>query len=414
LGIVQRKKVSQKQLSSIFWFNTITSYSSAGLLAIIAPFAASFYNQPELRNLVYITVIPLLISPIFQVHRRLQEKELLFKNIAIIEMITSLGSGITGIVLAYLGFGVYSIVIQSASMAVFYLFSTLFFYKWRPSLYFSFQEVKSILWFSLKLKIARLVNYLQRNIDFIILSKLLMPSVYGLYTLAYRVMYFPIRRIAYSFGEILFPALSSIQDDEGKLKRAYHHSIKLISFAILPITAVLLVHPETIIQVFLGEKWIELTNILFILSFAGYFQSVESLGDNILAAIDKAEIIIFLEAVRTIITGIAVVIGSFFDLRIICISILISRFVLLLFSLTTLNKYTKFNTFEIVSSLKIPFIFSGMLILVFLLEKEIFNINNNYLQLGIIIAIVGIYFVAAAFQVPDVVRVIFRRGSNNE
>jgi PST family polysaccharide transporter len=347
LGIIQKKDINQRQLSTLYWINLGFNLFTALIVAGIAPLAAKYYKQPQMIPLILLYCVSFLISPFFQVHRRLLEKKIYFEKIAKIEVAASIGSGIVGIGMAFAGFGVYSIVWQSIALNLIYMISTMLNIKWKPDFIFSFQEVKELIFFSVKMKGARMVNFLERNIDFIILSKMFNASLFGFYSLAYRIMYFPVRRISYVFGEILFPAFSNIQDNIEKIREGYLRSIQMVAMAAMPLSVVLAIYTRPLIVLILGEKWLPISSLLFILSLAGLLQSIETVGDSIYPALNFPQTLFWIEIVRTVVTGIAVYIGGTMGLFEVAVAIFIARILLFSVTLFILNKliHVKFREF---------------------------------------------------------------------
>lgn len=347
LGIIQKKDISQRQLSTLFWINLGFNIFSASIVAGLAPLAAKYYKQPQMIPLILLYCVSFLISPFYQVHRRLLEKKIYFDKIAKIEVVASIGSGIVGIAMAFAGFGVYSIVWQSIALNLIYMISTRLNIKWNPDFVFSLQEVKDLIFFSLKMKGAKIGNFFERNIDFIILSKLFSATLFGYYSLAYRIMYFPVRRISYVFSEILFPAFSNIQDNIEKVREGYLRSVQIVAMAALPLSVVLAIYTRPLIVFILGKKWLPISGLLFLLSLAGLLQSIETVGDSIYPALNFPQTLLWIEIVRTVVTGIAVFIGGKMGLFEVAVAILIARILLFSVTLFILNKLVlvKFREF---------------------------------------------------------------------
>jgi PST family polysaccharide transporter len=301
-----------------------------------------------------------IISPFFQIHRRLLEKELQFGKISVIEVIANLGSGMLGIILALFGFGVYSIIAQTVSLTMFYMVLTRCNIKWKPDYHFTFRETKSLIVFSLKMKGARLANFLARNIDFLILSKLFDITLFGYYSLAYRVMYFPIRRFSNVFSDILFPVFSKIQSNEKKIKTGYLKSIQIVAMAAIPISSILAVLSKPLVSVFLGEKWLQVSDILFVLSVAGLLQSIEVISDSIFPALNSPQTLLIIEILRIIVTGIAVVIGGIFGLLEVALALLAARLLLFVINFGILQRFIHIKFIEVGRKLLGP-IFSGLI-----------------------------------------------------
>ncbi len=389
LAIIQKNDIVQSQLSSIFWVNLGFGFFTALVVSGSAPLAAGFYNKPELVPLILLYSTVFIISPFFQVHRRLLEKEIQFNKISKIEIFATLGSGVVGCVLAFIGFGVYSILWQTISMNIIYLVMTRMNIKWKPDYHCSLKEIKDMIYFSLKMKGARLANFLERNIDFLILSKLFDIQLFGFYSLAYRIMYFPVRRISNVFSEILFPVFSKIQDNKEKIRIGYLKSIQLVAMASIPISVILAVLAKPLVLLLLGKKWLPVSGILLPLSIAGLLQSIEVISDSIFPALDKPQTLLVIEILRFLVTGIAVAIGALFGLLEVALAILMARALLFIINFRILKSFIRVNFIDIVRKMMGP-LFSGVitfLLLSLLADRDVFTLLSLTLTLvtGIVV-----------------------------
>lgn len=370
-AIIQKKDVSQIQLSTLYWLNFILGLITWAAVVGAAPFAARFYGNPELVKLLRIICINFLLTPIFGIHRRLMEKNLQFSTLSKINVISSVGSGLVGIGLAFLGFGVYSLVWQSISLNIFYLICINISNKWHPNFCWSWKKTKDMIYFSLKMKGSKLTSYFDNNIDFMVLSKLLSTQLFGYYSLAYRIIFFPVRRVTYTFTEILFPTFSKIQDDLKRIKTAYLKSIQIIAIFVFPVTITLALFAKPIVFLVLGEKWLPMADVILVISSIGALQAIDLVSVAIYPAINKLEISIKLGIFATVLTGIAAFIGSSHGLIGAAIAILIARIIIFIIRMIVLKIFIPFTYNELLKYLSGPILGSiSILIIFFILPIE--------------------------------------------
>ena len=110
-AIIHYQNVSKRQISTLLWITFIFGFLIFLIIISLAPLISIFYNKPELTSLIRVTAIIFLIIPIGQQFETLLRKKLVFKSIALIELITSTILVVSSIVLAYYGLGVMSIVL---------------------------------------------------------------------------------------------------------------------------------------------------------------------------------------------------------------------------------------------------------------------------------------------------------------
>jgi PST family polysaccharide transporter len=370
-SIIQKQDVNQRQISTLYWLNFALGLLSTVVVAGTATAAARFYGYSELVPLIRIASLNFLISPLYNIHRRMLEKELRFPTTAKIEIFSNVMSGLIGITCAYFKFGVYSLVFQSLALSAFQCLGFRFSLHWQPQYVFALKEVKEMIYFSIKMKGAQLSRYFERDIDLLILGKLLPAQIFGFYSLANRIIYFPIRRISYTFTAILFPSFSKIQDDIDRIKKGYLKTIQIIAIFTLPFVFILALYARPLVLLILGEQWLPLHKIIFILSGVGAIQAIEHISVAIYPAINRPEVSMKLGIIRTVVTGIGAFIGGSYGLIGAAAGILLAKTILFIISMIWLKYYIKFTFFEIFKFLSGPLIGGAIVMITF------FSINPN-------------------------------------
>ncbi len=250
-ALIQRKGLTEEHLSSSFWINVLTGLLLALLLVVLAPAIAYFYGEDRLTTIIMVLASTFFISSFGIVQVALFTKELNFKPLAIVEILAVAISGIAAVVLAFSGFGVWSLVwyqVISSFVTVFFLWN---FSSWRPKLLFRWQRVKELLGFGLNLTGFNLVNYFGRNLDNLLIGKFLGVNPLGFYNLAYRLLLFPLQNISSVTGRVMFPSFSAIQDDKSKVRYAYIKTTRYIATVTFPLmVGFLVVAPQFVIVIF--------------------------------------------------------------------------------------------------------------------------------------------------------------------
>lgn len=371
-GIVQKKDVTQLQLSSAFWINLGFFFFAALLVLLTGGLAADFYKESELRHLVPLLSMSIILTPFYIVHRMLIERELDFQRIAKCEIAAVIGSGIVGVVLAWMGFGVYSLAWQPIAMSSIYLITYNFSVRWRPDFVFSYSEVKELFHFSVKMKIGKMTGYVGQNVDFLILSKAFDPTLYGLYTVAYRVLFFPVRRIGRVIGEMLFPTFSRIQDDLPRIKAGVLRSINLLSLALFPLTVIIASFSRPLVNIFLNSEWSPLIDVLYLYTIVGAIMTFERVFIFIFPAVGRPGVVIWLEGAKMILTGIAVLAGSPYGLAGVGVGLLIARSLVLAVNFQMASKLLQITISDILSNIAGPAVAAlGMGMACFYIESTV-------------------------------------------
>lgn len=275
-ALIQKQDVNDRHFSSVFWLNLFIALLMMALLALGAPLLASFFNQPELTPLARLLSINFLIGSLVIVIRAKLTRSMDFRTLSVIEIIAALASGILGIVLALLGFGVYALVAQILGMTACLTVLIWLSSDWRPSWLFSFSAIRELLGFSMGIMGGNSLNYWIRNADNLLIGKVLGTTELGLYSRAYMIMLLPLSQISGVLTRVMFPTLASIQGDKARSRQIYLRAISAIALFTFPSMLGLLVIADDFVLVVFGSKWSEMIPVLRVLCIVGMLQSVNA------------------------------------------------------------------------------------------------------------------------------------------
>jgi PST family polysaccharide transporter len=273
-AIIQRKQASDSLISTLFWVNGIFGILATFILLLFAPLVAHFYQEPKVTEVLRVLALSFIISGFSIAHKAILEKKLAFNTLAKIEIIAVLLGAIVGVFSAIIGFRVWSLVTQTLTVVA--ITSMLLWIKtqWKPQFIFCLSDLKEVSSFSLNLTGFSIFNYFVRNGDYILIGRFLGSQDLGYYTLAYRIMLYPLQGISAVVGRVMFPVLSKIQDDNAKFRRIYLKVISTISLVTFPIITAMFVLAEPLIMTFFGQQWRPVIILIMILSPLGMIQSL--------------------------------------------------------------------------------------------------------------------------------------------
>ncbi|UCH51234.1 MAG: MOP flippase family protein [Chloroflexota bacterium] len=289
-AIIQRKELSESHLATSFWAIMAMGILIFGIAILAAPFVARFFGKDIVAPVVILSSSGFLIGSLGVVQGSLLIKGMLFKQLAATEIGATIISGTAATVMAFAGFGVWSLALKGvifsfASVVLLWLVCS-----WRPSIHFSLESFKQLFGFSVKVTGTRVVNYFQANVDYMVVGKLFGAYSLGIYSLAYRLITMPLTKISSIVTRVTFPAYSSIQDDDLRLRRGYLKEIAYISLVTFPaLTGLFAVAPE-FIRVIYGEKWVSAILPLRILCIVGVVKSIGTTVGSIHYSKGRADI----------------------------------------------------------------------------------------------------------------------------
>ncbi len=327
-ALIHIDQPSQKLLSSVFFFNIFLGFFLAVLLVLSASSIALFFANPPLEFLLQLISINFIIISFGVVQKARYEKALEFRELAMIETLAIFIGISTGIICAINGLGVYSLLAQTLVTSLLSVLALWIVAKWRPSLHFSFEDIKRIWGYTANLSTFNFVNYFSRNADNFLIGKFLNSSALGVYSLAYSIMLYPLQNISRVLLRILFPAFSTIQNDNEKFKRVYLKTIFFIALVSFPIMAGLVATADLLVAVLFGDKWLGLAQILMILAPVGIIQSIGTTNGSIFMAKGNTRLLLRVGIFSTVVTIAFFVGGLFWGVEGVAFSYLLSNMVL--------------------------------------------------------------------------------------
>ncbi len=272
-ALVQRKQINDRLLSSVFFLNLALCLALTGLLVVVAPLIGRVYDDVRVGHMVAVLSVTFTLSAFATMPYVLLQRDLDFRKLALREILGALATGITGVVCAIAGYGVWSLVTASivGSIAQVVLFNLA--RPWRPQLVFSWSELRSVFGFGLNITGYSVAKYFSRQSDILIIGITLGATSLGYYGAALRFIKLPMDTIAGVLARVLFPTFSRMQEDRSRLIATYLKATGAIAFVVFPAMFGLCVVAEPLIQVALGETWLPVVPILQVLSIAGLFQA---------------------------------------------------------------------------------------------------------------------------------------------
>lgn len=308
-ALIQRSGITEEHLSSSFWINVLIGFLLALLLLVLAPAIAYFYGEDRLTLIIMVLASTFFISSFGIVQTALFTKELKFKPLAIIEILAVVISGTVAIFLAFSGFGIWSLVWQQVISSFVIVIFLWRFSSWIPKFLFQWQRVKELLRFGLNLTGFNFANYFNRNLDNFLIGKFLGSASLGFYNLTYHLLFFPLNNISQVIGRVMFPSLSAIQDDKGRVCDIYIKANRYIAAVTFPLMVGLLVVAPQFIRVIFGLQWERSIFLVQILALVSLMQSIGTTVGWIYKSQGRTDILFRWGIFSVVIIAMAFVIG---------------------------------------------------------------------------------------------------------
>jgi len=326
-ALIRKKDCTNIDFSTVFYFNLAAGILFFLILFFTAPFIAGFFDEPQLTVIVQVLGIVLIIDSFTLIQRTILTKRIDFKLQARISVIASLGSGVIAIVMAYKGFGVWSLVAQRiAKQGLNSIFLWLW-NRWKPLLVFSMQSFKELFGFGSKLLISGLIDTIYQNIYYLIIGKYFSAQELGYYTRADGFQRIPSQSLNGVIGRVSYPVLASIQDDKPRLKNNYQKLISSTMFITFILMLGMAAVAEPMIITLIGEKWRPSIIYLQMLSFVGMMYPLHALNLNMLQVSGRSDLFLKLEVIKKILAIPTIVIGVLWGIKIMILGMMVNTLI---------------------------------------------------------------------------------------
>jgi O-antigen/teichoic acid export membrane protein len=297
-ALIQKKDADETDFSTVFFFNvTVCSLLYLGMY-VAAPFIAGFYDDSELTVVIRVLSLTLVISGVKNVQQAYVSRNMLFRRFFYATLGGTLGAAVVGIAMAYKGFGVWALVVQqvlNASVDTAILWLTV---KWRPQRVFSFHRLKGLLSYGWKLLVSGLLDSAYGNIRQLIIGKLYSSSDLAYYNRGRQFPNFIVNNINSSIDSVLFPVMSSVQDDREAVKQMTRKSIKTSVYVMAPFMMGLAFMADTVVRLVLTDKWLECVPFLRIFSVTFMLYPIHTANLNAINAMGRSDMFLRLEIVK--------------------------------------------------------------------------------------------------------------------
>lgn len=300
-ALVRKKDRTETDMSTCFYFNIVVGGVCYLTLFFFSPFIASFYSQPILIPIVRILGLNIIFNSLCIVQGTQFIFKIDFKSIAKISLICSILSGILGVVLANLGYGIWALVWQGVFSTFLRMILLWIFSGWFPKQRFSWTSFYYLFGYGSKLLLSYLIGTIYENIYPIVIGKFYSSTQLGNYSRALGWGQLPSSNITSVLQRVTFPVLSEMQGEEQRISSNYRRLIRLSAFITFPLMVVMAAMAAPLIKVVLTDKWDGCIPYLQLICFALMWYPVHAINLNLLEVKGRSDLFLRLEIFKKII-----------------------------------------------------------------------------------------------------------------
>lgn len=300
-AIVNMKQPTGNDYNAVFWFNIITSFIIYWLLFAMAPWIAWFFEQPCLTDLSRLIFLAFFISSFGISTQAYLTKNMMNREIAIVNLCALVCSGMVAVILAFKGFSYWSLAWQQIINSAVLVTGRFFVVKWRPSLKIDFSPIRRTYKFALNILITMILNTVNNNILTFVFGKLFTktPEVVGNFFQAFKWNNMAHQVVGGMIGQVAQPVLVNVRGEEQEREiRIFRKMLRFTAFLAFPaLFGLSLISNEFILST-IGEKWAASVPLLRILCIGGAFMPFYSLYSNLIISQGRSDINLWLNIIQ--------------------------------------------------------------------------------------------------------------------
>lgn len=356
-SLLKKPDIANEDLSTLSFFSVGCGFIISLIIFICSPYFETLFKINNLSLYIRVATVSIIISAFGEVQNVLLLRNLKFKQLAIISVIASLLGLIVAILLAINGYGVWALIAQNLVHQFATVIIETIYNKYIPKLFFSLKSFVYQWNFGKNLLVSQILASVYQNLFSLIFPKISTLKFSGLYTQANKIQQIPISTITSVTQAVAFPVMAKIEDKiEFKVvNRKYIAIVNQLSFPLLLFIAIF---SKEIIQILLGNQWVEAADILSILCFSGIGIIAIYNVRNTLKSLGYTKSILIIEVIKFIASILFIAIMYHWGDYAILFGLLLSVYVSMFLSMRILSKESNYTLKEQVLDFLEPFAIS--------------------------------------------------------
>lgn len=381
-ALVRAKEVSELDLNTIFYFNLFISLIIYLLIYLASPRIALFFDDRNYEFYLKSLSLTIILSSLILVEQSIIIRKLDFKSLSLITIFSTLISSLTAIILAYFGFGIWSLIIKTILKDLCTVILTYFKTKWIPSFRFSFHSLKKYLSFGIFMLGSAIIGNIYNNIFTLAIGKMFSTSTLGFYNRAEMLKNTLSQNIDSVISSVSYPIMSKIQDDNESFVNYYLKILQMSFYVATILMLILMFNSKEVILLLLGQKWYGSIIFMKYLCIIGIFFPLNSITINTISITGRSKIYFYFQLLTTLASMLSLILGFKFGIE---TMLLVFALISLIAALVTFIVFSKIFNCE--------------------LSRIIKSISHTF-QLSIII--IGLLFLFKVFDFGLILNLIMR------
>ena len=285
-AIIQRHQLEVEHLNTAFWLNIGIGLLLTLFGITVAGAVANFFGQPQLTLIIRWLSIGFLLNAFSSVQDAIFQRKFAYKALAVRSLLAGVISGVVGVTMAFMNFGVWSLVAQQLTHQLSRGVVLWWASDWRPSLNVSRKHFRELFSFGINIVGISIFNFINSKSDDLLIGYFLGNVALGYYTIAYRLVVIATDLIR-AISQVAMPGFSTLQQEPERLQRIFYVTTQLATFVAFPVFFGLAALAPTLVQSLLGVQWLQSIPVIQVLALTGIFHTMNSFNTAVIIAMGK-------------------------------------------------------------------------------------------------------------------------------
>lgn len=391
-SLIRKQDAGPKDFSTIFFANLVIAVFFWCLLQLIGPWVADFYSNPIIADVLPVFGVVVFIDSLALVQKTDLTRRLDFKLLAKVSVLSNLVGGFVGIVAAYQGLGVWSLVMKSIFQK---LTSTILLWlqnKWRPILIFEWSLLKEHFLFGNRLLISGIIDTVFANLYYLVIGKYFSTAEVGYYSRADQFQKLPSSNFSNIISRVSFPVLSSYSSDLKHLKAKFRSLLQGSLIVAIPMMLTLACISDSLIVVLIGEDWMPCVVYLQLLSIIGAFYPIHHLNLLIPQVMNRTDVFLRIEVIKKVLLVFVVFGGVFYGVKWMLQMTIVFNLIVFFIHASWTERFIQYSIHEQVKDLWKPILFGLLVAFCVIVSKYLIDFENPLWDLSLQMIISGVSF----------------------
>lgn len=400
-ALVRKNIVSEDDYNTAFIINFGISITLYLIIFVCSPLISTFFSREELSLLIRVSSLELIFGALGLVQKAQLTKRIDFKSFTKITLCSTLISGVVGIILAILGFGVWALVVQVLVKTGLQSITLWIINKWVPRFYLSKQSFNELFGYGWKVMLNDFFNSLWSELFQTVIGKCYSSATLGQFTRSKQFSFIFSSNLTNVVQRVSFPVLSSIQNDKSRMVAAYRKIIRTTMFVTSICMLFIAAISEPLVYCLIGPKWHEASVYLPLLCLSGSTNPLQAMNQNMLQVQGRSDILLSLGIVQKIIGIFPLLVGVFVGIIPMLITNIIGWAIMFLFNSYYSGRLIGYSTWRQLKDVAPSYAIASVVSISVYFLKYLSYSNWIILFLQICLGSLVFFFICEFWDIPE-------------